>query len=288
MATSESRVNYGSLNNPDDLQAGVKIIASGGFVAAQVRGVYGFWCDGSNPHALELILRAKNEHGKSRPFSTMMFSPYILPYVDRSVMHPDLQYLVDDPQLTDKIIGCLLHLRLPLKPGATEMFPDALRSENNGHFIVHNLSPAGHPISALIHGLNAAGVDHVALTTLNPGGRPESTTLKEVADFCANLSGQPWAVPLVLRDPQFDHATKFKGSLTIVDTQKAAIYREGNIPPELASALLGTALKTDGMLEKKFPNSPGLSRILAASLENGCSPVLLAGLIRSFTHPSKS
>jgi len=288
MATSESRVNYGSLNNPEDLQKGVEIVASGGIVAAQVRGVYGLWCNGGNSNALELILRAKNEHGKPRKFSTMMFSPNIIPLVDQAAIHPDLQYLVKDPRLTDQIIGCLLHLRLPLKPEAAEILPEALRSEDNGRFIVHNLSPARHPISGLIRRLNFEGVKHVALTTLNIGGHPESTTLEEVESFCSAHQGQPWAIPLVLRDPFFDPNTQFKGSLTIVDTRTASIYRDGNLPRELANALLGVTLNTEEMLEKKFPTSPGLSRILAASLENGCSPVLLAGLIRSFTHPSKS
>ncbi|TSC87705.1 MAG: hypothetical protein G01um101416_385 [Microgenomates group bacterium Gr01-1014_16] len=287
MGTSESRVNYGSLNNPVDLQAGVEIITSGGIVAAQVRGVFGLWGDGNNPNALELILRAKNEIGMpNRKFSAMMFSPNIFPLVDKSAIHPDLKYLADDPQLTDQIVGCLLHLRLPLKPEAVELLPDELRSENNGRFIVHNLSPAGHPISGLIRRLNDAGVAHIALTTLNFSGHPEITNLREVTNFCAAHVDQRWAIKLVLRDPNFDPNTHFKGSLTIVDTRTASVYRDGNILPELASALLSTNLNTEEMIEKKYSAAPGLSQILAEALERGYKPIFLANLIRKFTQIS--
>lgn len=286
MGATESSVNYGSLEKTGDLRQAVNIILSGGIVAAQVRGVYGLWCNGDNQAALDLILNAKGEFGQKRPFSIMMFSRNIFPLVDNSAIHPCLQHLAKDPTITDQIVGCLLHLRLPLKKEAAKKLPRMLQSEINGRPVVHNLSPARHPISGLIRRLNFEGVKHVALTTLNIGGQPESTTLEEVESFCSAHQGQPWAIPLVLRDPFFDPNTQFKGSLTIVDTRTASIYRDGNLPRELANALLGVTLNTEGMLERKFPTSPGLSQILADALESGCNPALLADLIRNFTHPS--
>lgn len=266
----------GSLENLADIDQAVTHIKNGGIVAAQVHGVFGIWTNGIDNAALDKILAVKGETNTSRPFSTMRFSRQLAELVDLDTVHPSLQPLLRNPEQLETSIGTLVHLRVPLKDEVVERIPARLRSEQNGRQIMHNLDPSGHPVSDFISSLNDAGIEHVALTTLNTHGAPEITQLDQAIEFCERLEGQ---IPLLLIDPTYGNEA-VKGSMVIVDATTAKVYREGFIPSDLVKLLLQVPLDDTKAIEAKYPQAAEFGVLLQYAAQHGYLPQYIAELAR--------
>lgn len=283
MSTPDNRIGtelirLGSLEDPIALREATRIIRDGGVVAVQVYGVFGIFCDGANDEALDLTLRIKDQSpSQERPFSNMRFSSTLADQIDSSKVNAGAAHLCKDLSLTGRVLGSLVHLRWPIRNEAADEIPRRLRSQLDDTWIIHNLDPSGHPVSALIAGLNDVGVTDVAVTTLNAHGQDEISNRADAKAFCSEHG-----IQLLLTDPSHENE-EVKGSFPIFDTMSGKILRHGILPESLVATLLAiptSDISSDSAPQAKYKQALGL-RLFAyftSSLE--ITSIIFSGLSR--------
>jgi len=158
----------GRLDSEGDISEAVEIIRNGGIVAAQFRGVFGIWGDGSNSESIAKALIAKGDTDPARKFSCMLFADDFLPLIDRFSVHESIRHLLDSVESLEQRLGAMCFIRAPINKDVVGGIPEPLISEEGGNFYMHNLDPYGHwPMTGFIRALNAGGVEFVAVTSLN-------------------------------------------------------------------------------------------------------------------------
>jgi tRNA A37 threonylcarbamoyladenosine synthetase subunit TsaC/SUA5/YrdC len=279
--TMKTNCTIGSLLNVRDINESVGIIKRGGIVIAQLGGVFGMFADGQNRDALDTILTAKQISDKNRPFSTMMFYKDIIKYVDLSLVHRELYKTLSNGQDLAKLIGTLIHLRLPLRHDLVHEIPTSMRNLSDDVWIIHSLDPSGRPIENFIRQLNVNGIKFVAVTTLNKHGEPEITTWEEAIEFSSAFIRFPHAEPIHLKDPTYKRKS-VKGSLTIVDTMYKSIVREGFVPTELVEAIFGVTFSKDAVKHVKHNQSQGLHALISLVEKQHIEPEFVRDLILNY------
>jgi len=144
----------GSLDKEADLEEAVQIIKYGGFVACQMRGVFGIWVSGHDASAVQEALLAKGSN-LNKPLSTMLPAHKFLPLIDlESVVQPFQEIVQNVDQFRNRL-GSMCHIRAPIKHSEIRNIPRSILSNENGRYYIHNLDPYGHrPMEKMIDLLN--------------------------------------------------------------------------------------------------------------------------------------
>ncbi len=99
---------YAEESSLDDLSAvsyASELLASGGIVVAQMRGVYGLFANANRPDALQAIRDIKQDDPR-KPFSTMMPGGTFVRMLDTANIHPGFRQYCGDPDTYDSTKGC--------------------------------------------------------------------------------------------------------------------------------------------------------------------------------------
>lgn len=245
-----------SLKNPESVDKAVDIIKNGGIVAAQVRGVYGIWCDASSPDSVSKLHDAKGSD-KNKTLSLMVPTRTIHEMVDLDAVDPSLRYLFEDETAIPEKVGSICHLRIPIDSEFIPQVPGAVRSQVDGIQVVHNLDPSGHVVNGFIEQLTEEGVSFIGVSSLGISGmESEVHDFNRAIEFC-NLSPN---IDLLLTDPT--HSSEdVKGSFAIVDTTNKSGIRDGHVSVHVVSKILGIDLDQDSMKPAKFDNDTFVSLI---------------------------
>ena len=258
----------GSLANPAARARALDLMEQGIPIVFQMGEVVGMMVDSTNWEAIERTLKVKKDSDLNRKWSTFMPAREALKFADREKVHPDLHWLLDNPDQADMNIGFIFHLLIPVRKDKINELPELILSTNQDgdtHYLQF-FSTFGHPyISDLVReaGKRFPGRP-VAVTTFNrhslkPGQSPEITSLKDAREFFVELGGKvqmllvdPTCALNNAEDPQ-ESDYKARGSFLIINAENLTAVRDGVVPVGIAEDILGIAINKVGMKPSNFP-----------------------------------
>lgn len=243
-------LNVENLSNRDAIKSAVETITNGGIVAAQVRGVFGLWCDAENESAVHLLHETKRA-SYSKTLSLMVPSSTIYPHVKMSAIHPDLKRIFVDSHTLSSHVGAVCHLRMPIKDQSVHEIPYTARSLDGDDAIIHNLDPNGHTINEFVERSQLAGVKFLGVSSMGISQiQPEIDNLPDAIDFCEGTAN----IDLLLVD-NIGIGVDYRGSFPIVDSRSCEAVREGHIPIEYVERVLGVQIDTSRSKSSYYPQA---------------------------------